>query len=314
MITHTVSKKIIVLALVLGIAGTGFISALAPRAEAQFAGLTTDALSCFAAGSIASILSGLFSGSITTSFSSEVPVSDSGVRNTTGDLVNKEYSLDCIVWAAAKAIVNSITQSVLGWAQSGNWNNTPFFVEDPSQYFASLGDDVSDLFIDELADVGTNISPNFKTSLIRAIALDTTRISYQESQLSRCAVDTTDAFVNDFSGEGGWDTFLEITSNPQNTPFGCYAFATAELERRKTVVAKEQKDFLDWGGGFLPQLNPATGSVLTPGSTIRDQLTRVISSGLAELENADELAEILAAFASSLITTIFGGGGLLNAN
>lgn len=297
MIAKTASKKIIVFALVASIAGSAFIPALAPRAEAQFAGL----VGCFAGGTITSILSGLFSSFVSTS---EVPVGDAGLRN-------KEYTLDCLVWAAAKAVVDSITQSVLGWAQTGNWNGTPFFVEDPSQYFSSLDDDIANLFIDELP--ATNISSDFKSSVIQAIQLDTIRTPYQQSRSSQCTVCNIDAFVNDFSGQGGWDTFLEVVSNPQNTPFGAYALATAELGRRQAVVAKEQQDFLDWGGGFLPQLNPATGSVLTPGSSIRDQLTRVISSGLAELENADELAEILAALATSLITTIFGGGGLLGA-
>ena len=316
MITKTTSQKIIAFVLIASAVGSSFIPALAPRAEAQLTDLISDAASCYLGNSIGDILTGLFESSVGFNDTSgaEVPVADDDLQSAAYTMQSKEFGLDCLVWAATKAVLDSVTESVLGWAQSGNWNGTPFFVEDPSQYFASLEDDVNNLFIDELADAGTNISPNFKSSLIQAVQLDSVRIPYQESRSSQCAVDTTDAFIEDFSGQGGWDTFLTVVSNPQNTPFGCYSIATAELNRRQSVVAQEQRDFLNWGEGFLPELNPRTGSVLTPGSLIRDQLTKVISSGLEELQNADELAEILTALATSLISTIFGGGGLLNAN
>ncbi len=310
----TALKKIVAFTIVLSTVGSAFIPAFAPRAGAQLTELISDAATCYIADSIGDILTGLFESSVGFNDTSgaEVPVADDDLQSAAYTMQSKEFGLDCLVWAASKAVLDSVTESVLSWAQRGNWNGTPFFVEDPSQYFSSLEDDVSNLFIDELADAATNISPDFKSSIIQAIQLDTVRIPYQES--SRCTVCNPDAFINDPDGQGGWDTFLEITSNPQNTPFGAYSLATAELNRRQVVVAKEQQDFLDWGGGFLPELDPRTGSVLTPGSTIRDQLTKVIGTGLTQLENSDELAEILAALATSLITTVFGGGGLLNAN
>src|SRR5262245_57301049 len=70
-----------------------------------------------------------------------------------GDMNIKEYVLDPLAYMAAKMAMQSLTESVVNWA-NGGFEGSPAFITNLRQNFQSLADDIANEFFGQLSEQG----------------------------------------------------------------------------------------------------------------------------------------------------------------
>ena len=244
---------------------------------------------------------------------------------------------DGIGWAIAKAMIRSITQSVVTWINSG-FEGSPLFVTNMRAHLLGLADAKAREFLDQIEVRGSIDSPYLdsigrilREGYLRATAA---QAYFQQNQY------TLDQYCNDaaafrrgnFSEGGGFRCWNAAWTNPANNPFLSYYSAEQELQRRIRIALQDRQTELDYGRGFISwrgdgceesaeegestELSStektSTCPIYTPGSVIESQLVNVLSSDIKQLELADSINEIIAALAGQLVNQVVGGGlGLL---
>lgn len=236
-----------------------------------------------------------------------------------------ESILNGIAWAVAKTAVNSITQSVVRWINSG-FNGSPAFVTDLEQHLTDLGDVVAGNFISGLAGTDFMCSP-FRLQITLSIAEQ----YYAGSSLKGCTLSgiasNVDQFINGTFSDGGWAGWFALTTEPRNNPYGSYLAASAELGARLVNARGQEITLLNWGSGFMSWCDTSggtgksdkggattctnedgtRGTIQTPGSIIENELADSLGSGMRQLELADSINEIVSALGSQLMTQALGG-------
>ena len=242
--------------------------------------------------------------------------------------------LDGLAFVAANLVIARITDSIVSWINSG-FQGSPAFIQDPGGWFTETADIVSGGLFEELGIADFLCTPfaPIRFALIW---------NYNERKFTpdyRCklsnAINNIENFVSftsgDFTGQGGWDTWFEISQNPANNPYGLYLGAQLELDRRVARAIGIENEKLNWGDGFLsiqkcrvpdPTLPHGCKEyypIETPGSIVETQLNNALDSELGRITVADEINEILSALLNQLVTQVFagglsnmGGGGTIN--
>ena len=118
-----------------------------------------------------------------------------------------------------------------------------------------------------------------------------------------------EAYANDFSGNGGWGTFLRMLE-PQNNYFGLILQSIDEAERQKAMEVSSDLNEAQTGRGYTSLRGEGSGSCLvrgangrcifysniqSPGSYVADTVAATIQGELAWITSADELNEVIAA-------------------
>lgn len=173
----------------------------------------------------------------------------------------KEYVLDPIAWIVAKTILRSITDSLVDWINSG-FEGNPTFV-DPDTFLRDVADQASGAFIQQLGLEGILCSP-FRLPILASLNL-----SYKKSTLPRfqCTLSAAkenwqrnwDEFMYDFTN-GGWDRWLNVTTQQQNNPYGAYLMAYDEMQSRRAIAQEKKKTEVSWGSGFA-SLQECSGDI-----------------------------------------------------
>jgi len=240
-----------------------------------------------------------------------VPVDDKKI-------VQKEKILDSIWMLMAKTTIRQITTSTVNWINSG-FQGGPAYVTNVQGFLLDLADAQTANFIEGTA-LELLCSP-WRTNI--KIALSLPSAGFREDV--RCTlsdiVANMDDFINGDFSQGGWAGWIELTTVPQNNPYGAYLMASAELDRRISSTQAEEMKLLDWGNGFLSYKKceegqqpttpgggpgaPVNCKIVTPGSVIESQLANVLGSGVRQLELADEFNEIVNALMSQLVVRVF---------
>ena len=307
------SKKIIASALIaLFILPVSFIAG-AQKAYAQGAAAGGTA-GCFLGISLSSILGsipvigGALSGNILSAINSDefttVPVRDVGVRTNTQTLVTKELNLDCFAYVVAKAVLSTITDSIVQWIQTG-FQGGPFFVEDPAAFFADIADQISGQFIAELG-LSQLCSP-FRIPLLAAIKIGWTRQDFRDRYfctISRVA-QNVENFFEDLTN-AGIDDFIRLSVEPHNQPFAAFLIANRALDEEVRRTVAQHEYIANWGNGFLSEI--VNGKIVTPGKVIESQLENVLGSSVRQLELADEINEIVSALVAYLVQQVLTSG------
>lgn len=267
-------------------------------------------------------------------FSVSVPVLDNLnlIQNTTDAanttaLQQKESTLDAIQYAAAKVVINNITNSIVNWINSG-FEGGPAFVTDPEAFLVDVGDQIAGNFI-----AGTEIDflcEPFQLELRRALNIDISR-NFVQANYCRLSdiVSNVENFTKFTDGDftrGGWNSWFEISQNSYGNPLGVYNEGRAEIAIRTARGQEIELAKLNWGQGFLSWRDCLTrdsegecltySEIKTPGSVIEDQLSQTLGTGVRQLELADEINEIVGALVGQLAQTVladglssFGSGG-----
>ncbi|MBU1957195.1 hypothetical protein KJ680_02205, partial [bacterium] len=188
-------------------------------------------------------------------------VMTSGIEETEFNRCIREYVLNPIAWFIAKTIIRQFTKGIVNWINSG-FEGNPTFV-DPDTFLTDVADQASGAFIKQLGLEGILCSP-FRLPILASLEL-----SYRTSTLPRfqCTLGAAkenwqrnwDEFMYDFTN-GGWDRWLNVTTQPQNNPYGAYLMAYDELQARRLAAQEKKKTEVSWGSGFV-SLQECSGDI-----------------------------------------------------
>lgn len=286
-----------------------------------------------------------------------VPVSD--VLNAPNHFYQqlKESALDGIALSIAKQLLHQMTVSVVNWINSG-FKGGPSFVTNPEGFMLDAADQVTGSFLAGNGPLSALCSP-WSLDLRITLALQqgqltnkrytctlgkiinnarNARLTYGvnvNTHADHTGIDVNGVNIKDFMGgnfskNGGWASFIAMTTQDQNNPIGTYIMANKDLQAQ--IAAKQAANDADRnrGGGFrsYQDCKPVDGGKLyynqdlnryvhstgastdkecttvTPGSVIGSSLSKAVGSGTDELVSADEINEVINALVSQLMTQI----------
>lgn len=248
-------------------------------------------------------------------------------------LATKELVTDPIFWMIARTAVNSMSQSIVNWINSG-FEGSPAFVTDLEQNLGNLADAVADDFLRGLDEVvenniggGASVRAPFQDQITRALREEFYRTT------SSYGFNVRNPYQDCYGGGGfNFNGFLCQSQNPANNPFGRYQLARNELFQEIDKETQNRLREIGYGNGFLswrgpcgPNARPAAPGeptslntaernrscpIRTPGAVIEESLGITVGSPLRQLELADEFNEILAALMNQMVNQVLGGGGV----
>jgi hypothetical protein len=250
-----------------------------------------------------------------------------GTAGATAGLLTKE-TLDGIAWSIAKQMVSNMTKSMVNWINSG-FQGSPAFITDLNGMLLDALDTTAGEYIKSLGGIGSLICSPFKLDVQVAL-----QINYAQARSGQSSGATTpmcklsdiktniEGFLNGV-GDHGWQDWISITSNPQNTPYGAYLDAETKLHAKLVNEAGQQITIANWNQGFLSKKICETVEgkkaesgqnckITTPGQVIEQALTFQLSTGPQSLVQADEINEIIGALINQLtLQAMQGLNGLL---
>jgi hypothetical protein len=153
----------------------------------------------------------------------------------------------------ARALIMTITQSIVNWINSG-FQGSPSFMTNPAGMLRNAADQAIGEYI--LAGPLNFLCEPFQLQVKLNLGLQFggygNGISCTLTGVLGNIQGAYDDFVGgDFIGGGGWDSWMQMASNPQNTPQGAAMMAEGALEVKiagmEDIMIKE----IDWGGGSL---------------------------------------------------------------
>ncbi len=204
-------------------------------------------------------------GVTTTGFSTiggQLTVTNSILSGALPGQAQKEGGVSWMGWDGVGYLLGNIalrqlSQSVVNWINSG-FEGNPSFIQDPEKFLTDTADRVAGEFIysSKLAGLCTPFKINILQSLNLLYSPYADKINCTLSGVLDNINDATgEAYNNFISGDfiegGGWDSWLTVTTVPQNNQIGAMLIAQgqldAEIETQKGTGGAE----LNWGSGLL---------------------------------------------------------------
>jgi hypothetical protein len=169
----------------------------------------------------------------------------------------KDTFLDGIAYFIARVLIRQITQSIVDWINSG-FNGNPSFVQDPEQFARDSVDRVIGEFIfaSDLKFLCSPFEINVRLNLGMQYSPFKDKINCTLSQILQNVDGAvtqayTDFMNGDFINGGGWDSWLNITTVPQNNQLGAMIITQGELDARIADRKILDGNELNWSGGLL---------------------------------------------------------------
>ncbi len=238
---------------------------------------------------------------------------------TVGDLT----SWDSIAYIAAGVVLNAVTKGVVNWIKNG-FEGQPGFITNYDQYLKEAFDQASGVFFKEFLSSGMQnaICSPFRAQLNLALKTQTTFQQKMTCTLSSVMKNATN--LSQGIREGGWDTWLSVTMNPQNNPYGALEIASQQLDATRAQGTTKAQTESIFNKGFLSQKEcveetceikgiDANGkeyciskkcvnyTTTSPGSWVESQLSTATGIDMHRLAVADSINEILSALISQLL-------------
>ena len=259
----------------------------------------------------------------------------------------KAYILDPLAWAAAKALLQNITDETVNWINSG-FNGSPAYITNPTHFLENIGDQATGALIGEsglLTSLCSPISLNVRLAIALGQAGPSATGNPYTCTLSTIVDNVQGATINGFTAgdfsQGGWPAFASL-AEPQNSFYGAYLEAESSLSTSIANRTQQKNNELLQGGGFLTfqtctddlsltdedafydptvQLDQAafdkagyniyeTCQNSTPGSTIKSSLDKALGTSQDSLVQASMIDEVIGALAGQLVNKVLGSGGL----
>ncbi len=261
----------------------------------------------------------------------ELLKNEATTAEATTEIVFKECVLDPIVWVIKKLVISMLTEQILDWIRTGH-DEGPVFITDLAKYFTEINSETLRAFLQEADENGFHLvdwlCEPFSTNIVSTVEKIARQTTYGEGGDSVCTIlerlgseqgfDSYRQIVNgDVDFDGGGITGAMALIQDGNNPYSSFFNVQAEAAYRVNRYAAEQATYLAWGNGYLPDQKAPEGEedakriVVTPGKFISTQIDNWTNGALSELEEADEVAEIIDAIFSALISDIFHEDGLL---
>tara|TARA_B100000508_G_scaffold60333_2_gene47448 strand:+ start:6311 stop:7690 length:1380 start_codon:yes stop_codon:yes gene_type:complete len=235
----------------------------------------------------------------------------------------KEYVLDGLAWQLANVALEQMTQDIVTWINSG-FNGSPAFLQDPGRFLSNIADNVAGDFLEEIGG-GFLCSP-FSADIQFALEIGyyqsggNTRLADRYSCTLSDALGNVEEFLDNDLSQGGLEQFFNVAVRPENSPYLLTVDLQRELDGRIFGELEEEKQILEWNGGFLSKREcregeeepNCKGDILTPGDTIQNQLNESLGIGRDRLLVANDINEIIGALMNQLVSQALGGArGLL---
>ncbi len=271
-------------------------------------------------------------------------ISTAGTWLSTKLIEVKEYILDGLAFAVINALIAVLAQDIISWINSG-FKGNPAFITDPAQFFLDVGDQATGEFLSG-SDFALLCAP-FVIQVKIALSSYRTRSGRYRCTASRI-IQNSRNFLNNVSSVDTWNSWLQISGNPVNNPYGAFMIANDEISVRIANKSLIQGKMLDWAKGFFsvsdpacvarsgrdesapsptpsgnngrdedtPTTNPivvgADCPKVTPGAAIQNQLNSALDLPKDRLVVAKAFNEILGALLIALAKkALTGAGGLL---
>ncbi|MBI1998894.1 MAG: hypothetical protein HYS73_00985 [Parcubacteria group bacterium] len=240
----------------------------------------------------------------------------------------KDTFLDAIAWGITKLAINRLTLSMVEWIRTG-YKGGPSFLSNPEFFYRDLANEATGVFINELG-LNEVLCEPWEFGVKFALSFQKPYALKAECTLLESLTNFEQMSENFLAG--GWKSFMNISLNQQNNPYGAFMQAQSELAFRAGQERERQKDDLTFGRGFFSitsegeclQYDPtslescvrrAPNRVVTPGSYVADIAGGVGLSPLRQAELADEINESLGIIAGEMILQALSQNkGLLNAS
>ena len=188
-----------------------------------------------------------------------------------------------------KLMLKQMTDKTVTWVNTG-FNGNPAYIVNTGAYLQDGTDKTIDYFVTKDTALNSACDPN---ALKRNIG---SQYSTFQDQIGCTFTDSAkrDAFTGgDFEAGGGWDSWLLMTTVPQNNPMGAMVIAQDELNRRIENQTTQSTLEANWGNGFMswkdctgtpnPDRNYDGCNIKTPGSVIANKLNWAETSALREM-------------------------------
>jgi hypothetical protein len=182
---------------------------------------------------------------------------------------------------AIKRLLREVTKSIVTWIDNG-FEGNPAFITNTDQFLR----DTADIAIGDML-MGTDLEflcDPFKIQVKLALGLQYRPFNEQIKCSFTDALGNVNNAMNtflegDFIGGGGWDSWLQMTTVPQNNQMGAMLLAQSELDARIETSQSQATLEASWGNGFM-SWNECTDSngVVTTGSNSRDVVTTSVGT------------------------------------
>ncbi len=237
-------------------------------------------------------------------------------------LTFKELTLDKIAYALINTMIQQMSRSIIQWINSG-FQGSPAFVTNLKGFLLDVADVTAGKFLTDLG-YSAMCSP-FKLNIQLSLALQYQggRQYKPECRLSQVVNNIENFFNGDLVNNGGWSSWLTMTTVQSNNPYGALVEARAAFNVSLSNAQGQELKLLDFGRGFksLKEIKVCDTDIdgyetdcgiTTPGAVIEAQLNNTLDSGRERLVMADEINEVLDALFAQLVKQAFTGiGGLL---
>ncbi len=145
---------------------------------------------------------------------------------------------------AARELIQKITDATVNWINSG-FNGNPAFIANPGDFLAQTADQAVGSFIQNDPNLRFLCSP-FQIQV--KLALYT---NYSTTAFNQINCTASGALTNLENGTFSWNDWLQVASQPQNTPTGAYLLAQGQLEAQ---IANKQ-------GAVSNDINLGSGAI-----------------------------------------------------
>ncbi|HQU07747.1 MAG: hypothetical protein B7X04_02655 [Parcubacteria group bacterium 21-54-25] len=263
-----------------------------------------------------------------------------------------KYVLQPLAFELSGKILKSMTSDVIGFI-NGKTNGTgqPQYVQNLRGYEQTVNDGQVRPFISEFqSSSNSQFAPQIAASLYQDYTQNSSLAGFfaQNQDTLGNASPNPQAFVSgSFRGNGGWNAWFSLTTECQNDPYCLQYRAQNELASLTQNATQAGLAALNWGNGFLswcggsapssssskggsaPTVGTAPGdactkadgspgTILTPGSVIKDQLQNVENANIIKVTQlgslGGEVTRILGNIGTvmqtvNLASNILGGSG-----
>ncbi|MDD5318407.1 MAG: hypothetical protein PHF79_01100 [Candidatus Pacebacteria bacterium] len=223
-------------------------------------------------------------------------------------------SWDSIQYCFINAMITYITQSTIAWINSG-FNGNPAFVSNPQQFFSDIADQQAGAFVQQVVGgtTGLNICQPFRVGVGIGLAK---QYGSTFAQRSQCTLTQASANVNQFlngnwSQGGGYKSWISMTQNPQNNPYGLSLMSNNEMYARIGTQQNTAQLQLGLNKGWLniQQCDKSAADdperkschTTTPGGMIADAAAKQTGLAADRLVLANSFDQVVTALVNQLI-------------
>ena len=225
-------------------------------------------------------------------------------------------SWDALGYCLINTIIEYISESTIRWI-NGGFQGNPVFVDNFGQFFKDLADIETATFLEELSAPDFLCEPyriQIQTGLLSSYTdpyyqpkyrgrLGTGRVSgYGKCSFSEASI-SLEAYVSGSPSsfqQGGWDSWYQLTQNPQNNIYGSYLLAEREQYSRVASRQGEADLEIKINDGFL-SFKDEKGRITTPGKIIQGQIENRLNIPENRLVLAREFDEVVNALVNQLV-------------